>query len=136
MDLVLAYVPARFKKARILPNSTESLLSSGKSLNPLTVHKTKCHFSEEEWRQGNSHYFEEDISNGYLEKCYLRKKVVKNYITESVGGEKRNFRLYKHKETACYMTSTKVKEAKQLSWHRSCGKSPGNKRSKQTTSQK
>lgn len=50
-----------------------------------------------------------------LGKIYLRKKVVKDYITESVGGEKRIFRLYKHKATACYMTSTKVKEAKQLS---------------------
>lgn len=50
-----------------------------------------------------------------LGKIYLRKKVVKDYITESVGRKKRNFRPYKHKETACYMTSTKVKEAKQLS---------------------
>lgn len=41
MDLALAYVPARFKKVRILPNIIQCLLSSGKNLSTLAAHRTE-----------------------------------------------------------------------------------------------
>lgn len=58
MDLVLTYVPASFKKATILPNSTQFLLSSDKGLTLLTVYRSECHFSEER-RQDRSYCFED-----------------------------------------------------------------------------
>lgn len=38
---MLAYVPARFKKVRILLNIIQCLLSSCKNLSPLAVHRTE-----------------------------------------------------------------------------------------------
>lgn len=105
MDLVLSYVPARLKRTRILPTIIQYIPPSGQNLSLLALHRTESAILVKKNEDKKTLIPLREIFRIDIMKCLF-----KNKSSQGLPNKK-----CKHKETACYITSTKkVKQAKQL----------------------